>query len=308
MQGTMLGDSPADLTIGAEYQQTGLFFRSIANSFLPSDKDLRRLYGDFRWGGLNLTMSAAAEHDNVDNVPDLPRLETDLYQINASFSPQPDYDEEGNLVTPWYGRPSLNGGLQYGRQEQTRLPEDFRGFEIDRRTHSARIGASFYHPRWTWYVGHTLGFEDDVSRRTPDVRNEISNVGVNFSVARRLNVGLQYQYNRIEESDGQVTRARLWGLNLDVVLIPERLTGRLNYSMNLDRTTDDSLSSDNAFINFELNWQVVQARENRPGVSLFLRGEFQNFDDLVDSDNDSTPSRVFVGLSVDWPVSIAQNR
>jgi len=308
LQGRELGDTPADLTIGAEYQQTGLFFRSIANSFLPSDKDLRRIYSDFRWGGLSLRMAAAAEHDNVDNVPDLPRLETDLYQVSASFSPQPDYDAQGNLVTPWYGRPSLNAGLQYGRQEQIRLPEDFRGFPLDRRTRSARLGASFYHRRWTWYAGHSLGFEEDLSRRTPDVRNEISDVGVNFSVARRLNVGLQYQYNRIQESDGQITRTSLWGLNLDAVLIPDTLTGRLSYSMNRDRTTDDSLSSDNAFVNFELDWQVIQPRENRPGMSLFLRGDLQNFDDRVDPGNDSTPSQVFVGLSVDWPVSIAPNR
>lgn len=308
MQGTMLGDSPADLTLGAEYQQTGLFFRSIANSFLPSDKDLRRVYSDFRWGGLSLRMSAAAEHDNVDNAPDLARLETDLYQVSASFTPQPDYDEQGNFETPWYGRPSLNAGLQYGHQEQTQLPEDFRGFPLDRRTRTARLGASFYHPRWTWYTGHTLGFEDDLTRRTPDVRNEISDLGVSFSVARRVNVGLQYQYNRIHESDGQITRTNLWGVNLDAVLIPETLTGRLSYSMNLDRTTDDSFSSDNAFLNFELDWQVVQPRENRPGLSLFLRGDLQNFDDRVDPDNDSTPSQVFVGMSVDWPVSVAQNR
>ncbi|MDZ7841563.1 MAG: hypothetical protein U5R46_12245 [Gammaproteobacteria bacterium] len=307
MQGTMLGDSPADLTIGAEYRQTGLFFRSIANGFLPSDKELRRVYSDFRWGGLNLSLSAGKEHDNVDEAPDLPRLDTDLVQFYASWSPRPEYDDEGNLLTPWYGRPSLSTGLQYGRQEQTRLPPDFSGSPLDRRTRSARVSASFNYPEWNWYVGHTLGFEDDLTRRTPDLRNEISDVGVNLSIARRLYAGLQYQYNRIFESDGTITRTSLWGVSLDAVLVPEKLTGRLNYSMNLDRTTDDSFSSDNAFLSFEIDWQVVQPRENRPGMSLWLRGDFQNFNDRLDSGNDSTPSQVFVGVTVDWPVSTGRN-
>lgn len=306
MQGTMLGDSPADLTIGAEYRQTGLFFRSIANSFLPSDKELRRVYSDFRWGGLNMSLSAGKEHDNVDEAPDLPRLDTDLVQFYASYSPRPEYDDQGNLLTPWYGRPSLSTGLQYGRQEQTRLPSDFSG-PLDRRTRSARVSASFNYPEWNWYVGHTLGFEDDLTRLTPDLRNEISDVGVNLSIARRLYTGLQYQYNRIFESDGTITRTSLWGVSLDAVLVPEKLTGRLNYSMNLDRTTDDSFSSDNAFLSFEIDWQLVQPRENRPGLSLWLRGDFQNFDDRLNTGNDSTPSQVFVGVSADWPVSMGRD-
>lgn len=306
LQGKMLGGSPADLRIGAEYQQTGLFFRSIANSFLPSDKDLRRVYSDFRWSGLSMSLSAGKEHDNVDDAPDFPRLNTDLVQLYASWSPRPVYDDRGNLRTPWYGRPSLSTSLQYGRQEQNRLPEDFVGRRIDRRTRSARVSASFNYPEWNWYVGHTLGFEDDLTRQTPDLRNEISDIGVNVSIARRLYAGLQYQYNRIHESDGRITRTSLWGASLDAVLIPRKLTGRVNYSMNLERTTDDSFSSDNAFLNFELDWQVVQPRENRPGFSLWLRGDFQNFDDRVDAGNDSTPSQVFVGVTVDWPVSKMQ--
>lgn len=306
LQGKTLRETPADLVFGAEYQQTGLFYRSIANSFLPADKDLRRVYSDFRWGGLNLSLSAGKEHDNVDDAPDLPRLNTDLYQVYASYTPQPDYDAEGNVETPWHGRPSLSGGLQYGRQDQTRLPEDFRSGVIDRRTRTARMSVSFYYPDWNWYAGHTLGFEDDLARERPDLRNEISDIGVNFSFGRRAYIGLQYQYNRIHESDGMITRTNLWGASLDAVLIPQTLTGRVNYSMNLDRTTDDSFSSDNAFVNFEIDWQVVQPRGHHPGLSLWLRGDFQNFEDRVRSVNDSTPSQVFLGVTVDWPVVVGQ--
>lgn len=300
LEGRTLGDYPADLTFGAEYRRTGLFFKSIANSFLPPDKDQHRLYGNFRWGGLLLSAASGEEHDNVDDAPEFPRLGTELHEINLNYTPPAVYTDEGELVTPWYGRPSLSAGLQYGRQELTRLPEDAGFVPIDKRTRTFRVFAGFYYPKWNWYLGHTVGYEDDLTFVTPDIRNEISSLGVSFSLMDRVSTGLRYQYNRIRESNGDTTRLSAWGADLNAVFIPDKLAGRLSYSMSLDRTSDDSFSTNNALLSFEISWQVFQSREDRPGMVLFLRGDLQNFDDRLNSGNDRTPSQVYAGVRVDW--------
>ncbi|MDH3640286.1 MAG: hypothetical protein OES09_17735, partial [Gammaproteobacteria bacterium] len=77
-------DKPATLNLGAEYQKIGLFFKSIANNFLPPDKELRRVYSDFNWSGLTVSASVGDEKDNVDDAPDLPKLRTELSGVAVS--------------------------------------------------------------------------------------------------------------------------------------------------------------------------------------------------------------------------------
>lgn len=303
--GKTLNGQPVHWNFGAEYREVGLFFRSLANPSLPFDKELVRAFSTLQWGGLALQIQGGREKDNVDDIEDLPKLRNQLVLGNLSYTPQPKYDENGQPQLNWYGQPSFNVSTQYAQLKHTVLPAAFLGGMINQRTTYNQLGASFQYHTWSWSVGHGFGREDDLTGFLSDRRNELSDLAANWQIAERVLLGAQLQYNTITDLRSSLTtRSWIGNMSAEAVLIRDRLTAGVNLSVNQDGASDDSVDTQTRTYGFSLNWQAIQPQRNWPGLLIWLRGERQEFEDDIAPQNDRSPYRVFLGASVNWPVSV----
>lgn len=300
VKGAGRGNASTELSLGAVYRETGPFYRSIANRQAAADKSLRRVYSDFRRGSVKMSLAAETAHDNVDNTRDRPRLSTDMSTLKVSYSPGQHPGANGQAETPWYGRPSLSSKLQYRRQEQSRLLRDHGNSGVDRRFRNARGSARFSYPAWSWHVGHDVGFRDDSTPHGADQRRDASDVGMSFSVANRIAMELQYRYDRVHEENRPVMRSRTWRASAEAELIPDTLTGSLDYGMKLADANNSAKQVEHGFVDLELDWRIVKAGKHRPGMSVWLRGHLRHLENQAEPPSKSRPSRIFVGMRMDW--------
>ncbi len=298
-----LRGEPAYFDVGMEMQEVGLFFRSLANPTLPSDKELIRAFSTFQWSGLAVQLQGGREQDNVDDDPLIPTLRNGLAGLLLSFSPPQTVDENGLPRRRWYGQPTFSFSSQYARQEHVRLPGGFLGTSVDQRVAQHQLDAAFQYDNWGWSVGYGYGSERDLTGVFGDRRSELTSLAGNWRFADRLLIAGQLQYNPIRDSaSGITTRSFIADLNAELALLPRRLTLGLNASLNRDGASDDSIDTETATYGFNLTWQALLARGMRPGLALWLRGERQEFEDRLFPANDRNPYQVFVGVTVNWPV------
>ncbi|MCW8976638.1 MAG: hypothetical protein OQL10_13040, partial [Sedimenticola sp.] len=99
---------------------------------------------------------------------------------------------------------------------------------------------------------------------------------------------------------GYTDKALLWGVSLDARFIPDRLTGRLDYSMNRSWVTNDT--SDNTTDQFSANltWIAVRQNPSRPGVSFTLSGDYRDYNDSIVSGNDNEGYQLFLRTLIGW--------
>ena len=302
--GSLWKEQAVVFDFGLEYQKIGLFFHSLANPGLPSDRELLRPFALLQWGGMALQLSLGREKDNVDSLNDIPRLTNELSTLTASYSPLLAMDDAGNIDYGFFGQPSFSLSMQYNDQFNTSVPVDYFATAIEQRIDFSHFTANFLYPWWSWNIGYGSGWSKDFSDLSPDQRNRITDFGLNFQVGERLLLATLLQYNSILEHELAVSsRYVLGNLNAEWIMIPGKLHSTLNFSLNDEQRSDDTYHSITETIGFSLNWTLRQALDNRPGLALWLRGEYQDFDDKLADENDTRPYQVFVGVSIAWPVS-----
>lgn len=299
--GTAIKGQPATWNVGVEYQQVGLFFRSLANPTLPSDKEFVRGYTDMQWGGFGMQAQVGREQDNVDDDPLLPKLENDLASVAINYAPQPETDAAGNPQVPWYGQANFGITSQYAHQDHVRMPDNFLGFPVDFRTVYTQATAAFQYPSWYWSTGYGFGKETDATGNSNARRNELIEFTTGWQPNQWLQLTGQWQYNRAED---QVTldNTRTWVFNLgaQAAIIPGKLSASANVNLNQDDSSNNIVKTDIRTYSFDVNWQLLPAKNTRPGLALFLRGEVQEIRDRINPGNDRTPYQVFAGATISW--------
>src|SRR5258708_35158940 len=123
----MVLDQPLVWNIGGERKVLSTFFRSPANPGAVSDRDRTQAFTGLNWYGLNVQAAASREHDNVDDVPLLPR--TDSVQRSASLNYAPVraavQSPAGAAAFPWYGQPNFAASYLSLKHDRSSSPGDF---------------------------------------------------------------------------------------------------------------------------------------------------------------------------------------
>lgn len=290
--------------LGAEYQEVGLFFRSVANPSLPFDRELHRLFTDLRRGSLGLELSLGREEDDVDDLALLTRLRNDLATLALDYTPEGALDEQGRPVRWWLGQPSLTLSSQHARRETVEPAALQFDAPVDQRQDYTRVGATFRHETFAWSVGHGRGSENDLTGAFSDRRTELTDAAMTWQPGQRFYVGLQGQYGTVSDVDlGQTRRSVLAALNSELVLVPDRLTSRFNLNLNRERGSDDTFDMDTRTYSLGFTWRARQPSAGRPGLDLWLRGEYQDIERTSGLDSGDSPYQLFVGATLVWPVS-----
>lgn len=302
--GTWLGQ-PVYLDLGLEQQVTDPFFRSPANPTLPTDRELTRAFGSAYWGPLSAQVDLGVEQDNVDDDPLYPRLKSDFRSLWLNYRPLPKYGEDGQPLTAWYGDPFLSFAYRSADQQFDRVPEDFSGSLIDQAMEYYQFDLGFTYPRGYWALGYGYGTDRDQTGTVGDrTTNTLSATGYwQFGDATLLS--LQALYSPVDnELTDFTTRSRLLSAALDFDLLPGTLVGGLLASVQDDDASDTSVDSRTLTYGFRLDWMVVPARSNRPGLTLWLKGEKQDIENraALDSDNYDDIYQVLAGIGLRFPV------
>lgn len=295
---------PMNWQLGMEYKNIGTFFHSLANPGLPADKELMRGFTSLDWAGLNLQASLGREEDNVNDINILPRTRKDLITVQGTYSPPPKVEDKAGKKRNWLGTPTYSMGMQTVRDKTVFLPDGYEGGNIDLRTRDIQIMANFAYDSWYWSISRSVGWQDDFTDVSPDTRNDLTGLDVNLNIGERLSIGAQLQLSEIKDRDNNIdTTAWLTGITTTAILVPEKLTGTLSYQLNREKASDDSINRKSHIVDFNLSWQVRQPKNNRPGITVWLQGQYQDVKDEVEWSTANNPYQVFLGATITWPYS-----
>ena len=279
-----------DWNAGVQFQQVGTFFRSLANAALPNDK--RMLSGTLQatLGGASAGLVLGLERDNVNGLAAFPTIESRVAQLELAWSPQGGPD--GPLAQV-FGNPGYQLSYAWIDNRQVADGDGFSGDPTDNASQDLYLSAGFSPGPWNWSVDYRHNRFDDDTGLLSDTRNDL--VGLNLSVPVRdwLSVAPMLQVGRNRDIDTGITQRDLTaGVSLGLTL--NRLGGSLQYSHTRYRASDDSLDSRTKTLGLMLAYRLVEARERRPGLELFMNA---NWSDSADIGFAPPPTRqIYLGV------------
>ncbi len=297
-------DRAYNWTLGLENRRVGTFFKSLANPTLPADRDMVRVFGNIRWRTLSAQAYAARETDNVDDNPAFATVLSRIYDLSLNYAPQAAQDNEGR-VTDWLG--VQNYSLQFN---STRKSEQDRSALVladptDKLTRLASLNASFTHDLWSWGLAYSYSDFEDMANLFADTRSQSASLNASFRLFdQRLSLTPTAQFQTTLDTDHDIRlNNTIVGLTTEIIVIPQRLTGGLQITMNRSLQTDDTIDSRIWTLGANLNWTLIPARTNHPGFNLGLSGSLQNADDRVPAGLSTDDYQVFMSLTLTAPVA-----
>ncbi len=297
LEGRMLGDEPAMLSVGVERRRIGTFFRSVADPTGVADRDLLRASGTFSWAGWDVQADLGRETDNVNGLALLPRVRSLQGALSVSYTPPPRDDPEAGPA--WYGQPSWALNYVEFRQDVVRAGGGLTAGDF-RDTDALSLSASFAYPAWNWSLSHTFGSEIDHAGVGADTGNAITELALYVADGDGPSVGLSVQRSRTEDRDaGIALTTETVALDLGQTL-GTGLRASVGAAWNRDRSSDGAAALRTLDATGMLQWTVHEGGSGRPGVQLSLEGQRHRRRDRVDSANDAVVYRVHLRLTVSW--------
>ena len=297
----VVGGEPLAWNLGLEQRRVGTFFRSLGNTGLPSDKFLRRAFARLDWAGLSINASLGAENDNVNGIDFLPTTGTDQAMLSASYAPP--YRAEAAGGPGLFGQPSFNAAISRTRQKTTRTPAGFSGTPADALATDLQLSAAFYPGAWSWSIGHILSLFEDRTDTFSDTQNNLTTLDLNIPLGERLSLTPTLQWNTLRDRDlGIRTNGLLVEVGAMYSLIADKLGGSINLSLNRESASDDSVDTRTSTLDASLNWALRPARMNRPGLLLFLSGNYQALADRPMA-VDARYYQAFIGVRSTLPLA-----
>jgi len=286
---------------GVESRKIGTFFKSLGNLALPSDRRLLRAFGGAQWSTVGVQASIEQQKDNVEDIDTLPRIETGLGSISLNWSPA--------LASAdgWLGAPSLGAAFNRQQQDQTSTPSGFLQPKTDNDLDSWQAYAMFSYPSGSW--GLTL--VNTQYRDHSGVQNDTDTTGVyldgSWRYRQRLSLAPSIRFDRTEDKViDQSSMAITYALQTAFVLLPNKLDGSLDVSLNRNQTTDDSINNDIFSVSMAFSWRLLQARRNHPGFDLGLSGIYNDIDDDVVKIRSIDTYQAFLTLTATLPTRAGQ--
>jgi len=299
--------------LSAQRQRVGEFFYSIANLGLPGDLDTRQLALYANKGGLGLNAEAQHQQNNIENHADRATLTVRYFGLDLNYTPNVDLQSG---LWRHLGSPTYTAYYHVTRNSQPRSDVLLSGVDIDNTQREYSIGASFSHEHWSWGLSHALIKTDDrsdpvlqnaVEIYTPvgNTENHLTSLQMSWFPNERLTLTPTLQWNTYEElENNNEYKTFNAGIDSRYAVIPNKLLMNVNYFYGYydNRYGDpDYLDTQqgNHTGNLQLTWKAIEAKNLRPGMDWFLKGNYGKQDDTIDA-NDYESWQVRLGFSLYW--------
>ncbi|MGM0982762.1 MAG: hypothetical protein ACQEXG_04955 [Pseudomonadota bacterium] len=263
-------ETPIHWSFGVEAQKVGAFYRSLAHRALPNDLYMRRLFVSGERDKWFWDTSFTVEEDNVDSNASYPTTETRRWNAQLGYS---DYEEpEPGSIFAYLGQPSYTLSLDRSRRKDLSTPSSY--FPEDLTTEGVQLGASFQKERWNWSVDAGMERLTDHTGWQPDTHLQHLGwqLGLELSDSYYLTAGIQDTRTRYR-AGGESTDQQLYSLGATAELIPDRLSARLDITLDHYNAEDDPYFAQrqvSRYASGQLNWTLREADTNRAGLELTL--------------------------------------
>jgi len=293
----ILLDKYMDIVIGAKYERIDTFFESLANQGIAADRDAITVYSNLYWGSFSANLQFVNETNNVDDLISSPtdEFQNIAWSTNYAFNPQTG-------ARAWLGAPYLNFSGFISTLEREDTPSGYLGNDTDNASNSITLGGGSNYKDWYWSASHTYASLEDDTNTTSDTVSNYSSLSAAWTVSDRLELNGDLQYGIFEDQDND-TESYSTNMNFGLrsALIKNKLDLSLTYNLNLANGDNDS--PDKHIINSELGWTIQQTGNNRPGLSLALRGSMEKTNANTTTTTDETQYQLFAIFRITAPYS-----
>lgn len=300
-------DQPLVWNVGAERKVLSTFFHSPANPGAIADRDATQAFTGLNWYGLNLQAAAGREHDNVDDLPLVPRTESVQHSISLNYVPvRPAAPSPAGTVSlPWYGQPVLMASYMTLKKDLSSNPG---GLPLSEgplhETKNLALGAQFQYSQANWGVTHGRVADTDFSGLAPDTVTASDRLQAGFQVSK-LNVGTFVQHDRTDNLTQDARSQAVSGGATLAYPFTDRLMSNLAYTVRhawAPQIPSDEIDGDTTL---GVNWAVLAAKGIQPGLALGTDGNYHHCRDKTADSTQPNPAcldsyQVFLRLSVTW--------
>lgn len=297
-----------------QHQEVGFDFFTLGNMTLPGNLRIDSAYFQGGFDNLSVDIEVSREETNPDEDPLLPTQVLDRVGLNLNYAPatlDPDFE-----LWRLLGAPAV--AVRWYETIHKQPAEDalLAGYDLNNLTDETGIGVTFAREKLSWslrydvvdYTDHSKDvFEGGFLIYEPpsDNRNRQTSLQFSWAPAERIAIDAVLQRNNFEDIDfDDEYETTNYSLSGYFDLVPGRLNLYMSLSQGQNRNRfgdpqflDEKLRS--RFASMQLNWIALQNDGARPGLDLFLKGNWARNDDFVFL-TDTEFWSIYLGAAIRW--------
>lgn len=299
---------PIDFSMGVEKQHIGTWFKSIANRFLPADKEFLRTFVNASSDKWNWNASIADENNNLDNNSDYAQTFTRQWVLGGGFQ---EYEEpKAGSIFNFLGKPAVNWYATAVEMEDEYTPTGYLANDLS--TRSANINTVFSHNTWNWSVALNRDTLNDHTNWQPQSRTRSLMLNTSMQLSKHYYLALGWQLQETHFiADDVNTQRQLYSLETRAEFIPDRLSANISIGVNQNNALEDpyyAMRDESTFFSGDLTWRVKKPKANRLGLDLSLAVQRNEFSDLINTINDNDGYQVFIKINTVLPTVLPGNK
>lgn len=285
---------------GIESREVSTLFSSIANSNLPSDKSLIRLFFNANWSEVSAQFLSANETDNVDRDNNRAQFETDLKQLALTYSAM-EKPAQGSLFDT-LGRPTFSlqrSEIDQGRIKDALVPTE----DLQIATDTSALSANFIKEKWNWGWSYSRSNEENKINPAVNTTTLVHDLNASARINSQLELESAAQFlNTRFAADGSNADTVFFGLGINYAF-SKSVSGQFNLSQS--STNSESIfnlqDSEEVTTDFQVAWNWILAKNNKPGFDVSLSGIYQDTQDHLVTGNNLETYQVFINLIMTLP-------
>jgi hypothetical protein len=294
-------DNQVAWSLGANKQQVGTFFQSIANQGLATDKHLFQWTASLQSESTALQLSSEVHKDNIESIELLPTIKTQHNNLALSWSPTLEYSSS------WLGAPSFTLAIAEQDQTEIKTPQNS-PVSIGNEVFNWQVTGHFSYEVNSW--GINLSNTDFIDRTGFQSDSNTFGVSVfsNLVFGERATFSASIGMDEIDDLTLQVSSKSLnYAVQTFISIIPSELDLSFDYSINQNETSDLLINGSNSSVNFSLNWKLMEQAVNQFGIDLSLSSAYNDFDDKLMALNSLESHQSFITLTATLPARLGNS-
>ncbi len=275
-----------------DFQDLGLFFKSLGNPFLVADRLGYNLNSSWNYGQVTFTGGVSYFHDNVKNLALIPRVDNKAYSAGFNYAP---FSAEG--LPKW---PSFS--LTATRSEQESQGEAVSFLALHNIVDTVAYLMTLTRAKWSLNWNTSYSVNSDLNNRVPDSDSLNLTLAALLSPANFWNIGPSVSFIRQGNRDTDVdTDLWTYSLTAAVPIQPERFTLDTQLSFSSTDSTDKQNINSNFSGTAQLSYQLHHLLKLKGRQTLALRISYNRLITEAPFVNRQKGFEVFGLLDLGWP-------
>jgi hypothetical protein len=175
---------------------------------------------------------------------------------------------------------------------------------IDTENDFYQLTADFNKTTWSWGTSYSESDQQDNIDATRSSITKSTELKASYQFNKYLTVSPSVRLEDTDFISGDSSERDLYTLR-SALRFTDTLNGQITLNQSVDTTNSSSSPQDSevSTVSFQLNWNWIQAKNNKPGFDISLSGTYQDTQNNITPANDLDVYQVFLNLSMSLPIS-----